>query len=55
MVRDYIGGLFYEGTNSACNHDPDMSPSKPVRPQVVNELSGITIRAGMQFLAGNSR
>jgi hypothetical protein len=24
-------------SGSACNHDPDMSPSKPVRPQIVNE------------------
>jgi hypothetical protein len=27
----------YEVISSACNHDPDMSPSKPVRPQIVND------------------
>ena len=28
----------YEAISSACNHRPDVSPSKPVRPQFVNEL-----------------
>src|SRR5437764_4973231 len=28
----------YESISSACNHRPDVSPSKPVRPQIVNEL-----------------
>ena len=26
-----------EVISSACNHDPDVSPSKPVRPQIVND------------------
>src|SRR2546423_14851363 len=45
---------FYEAISSACNHRPDVSPSKPVRPQFVNELhrkTGGMMRAfrGMNF------
>jgi len=29
---------FTSESSSACNHDPDVFPSKPVRPQFVNEL-----------------
>jgi len=36
----------YESISSACNHRPDVSPSKPVRPQLVNELPSARSRAG---------
>jgi len=28
---------FTSESSSACNHDPDVFPSKPVRPQIFNE------------------
>jgi nicotinate-nucleotide pyrophosphorylase (carboxylating) len=42
--------LFYEVISSACNHDPDMSPSKPVRPQIFNELHPKTPHPLSEFL-----
>ena len=42
---------FYEAISSACNQSPDTSPSKPVRPQVVNELSVVNIAPMPEFLS----
>ena len=50
VVGSYSVDRIYEAISSACNHSPDVSPSKPERPQVFNEPHPKTGRALSEFL-----